>query len=104
MGWAERQNKQEKGRTAIIVFPNDELREEFSDFTKRTRALLETVKTFSDSSCELNENAPDFFKKMEPIIEKFFTDIMLNYASFNQIEADLETLAQVRVSVDSPKK
>jgi hypothetical protein len=97
MGWASRKNKEERERTAYIVFPSDEMRDEYHDFMKRTRALLESAKVFMDDSCELDPDAPGFMDDLSPHIEKFFLDIMLNYPSPAQIEADLETLKQVRV-------
>ncbi|HEX8289790.1 MAG TPA: hypothetical protein VF556_17545 [Pyrinomonadaceae bacterium] len=103
MGWASRKNKEEEKRTAYIVFPNDELRDEYSDFMKRTRGLLETATKFMDAGCELDENAPDFLDKVGPHVEAFFVELILNYGSPSQLVADMETLSRVKSITDVAK-
>lgn len=100
MGWASRKNNEEDKRTAYIVFPNDELRDEYGDFMKRTRGLLETTAKYIDACCELDENAPDFLEKVGPHTETFFVELFLNYPSPSQLEADLETLSRVKSITD----
>lgn len=46
MGRASRQNKDINDRTVLMAFSSDELRDEYHDFLKRARSLLESAKTF----------------------------------------------------------
>lgn len=92
MGWAARVNKEEK---VVVGFPNDELRNEFDDFLRRTNGALKSLQTFMDEMAELDEDAPDLTQQCSPFIEKLMTELVLNYPTPDYLEADLKTLSMV---------
>lgn len=82
-----------KGNENIrIAFPNDELKQQFSEMMARTGQQMVATKTFFDACVELDEDAPDFMEKISPHLHKFVVDVVLTYPNPNQFDADLNTL------------
>lgn len=95
MGWASRQNQmindenlKDVDRTAYIVFPNETLKDEYHDFTKRTRQLLDAAKGFVEGSVTLDDGDPDFSEKITPHIGIFFITLMLIYPDPAQLDKE----------------
>jgi hypothetical protein len=102
MGWASRKNTEtEKEKRAgqadiILVCRSEEIEREYGEFLERTGAMLETVKNFFDACSEIDENKPDFIKKIAPHVERLTIEMILNYPSPNQLVTDLKILQSVR--------
>lgn len=97
MGWASRQNKEDSDRQIVVVCPSTEVNNDFAAFASRTKKALQIMQRFIDAGCELDENAPDFEKKIYPLIAQLMFDFGTNYPTPNVLKTDIKTLSQVRI-------
>lgn len=78
--------------TIKIIFPNDDLKAEYGEMMARTALQMAATKTFFDACTEIDEEAPDFIKRLGPHLEKFVVDMFLIYPNPNLFDSDLNTL------------
>jgi hypothetical protein len=80
-----------------IAFPNDELKQAYSDMMARTAMMMQATKVFFDVCTELDDNAPDLTDQVAPHLEKFVVDLMLIYPNPEMFDVDLKTLLGQKV-------
>lgn len=87
----------EKPDTVYMICRSDETGKLVGDCLKRVAATMSAFNSYIDAAVEIDEDAPDFFDKIGPPLERLTMTVVNLYPDPRQFEADIKSIGDFTI-------